>query len=64
LLIEIKSTNKNHHLIPFKVEVSLVLVLIPVILAIWEAEIRRILDGGRLRQTVCEIPSRKVNRAK
>jgi hypothetical protein len=36
----------------------------PVILATWEAEIRRIMVGGQSRQTVCETPVSKISRAK
>jgi hypothetical protein len=40
------------------------LVLIPVILATWEAEIRRVMIQGQLGQIVHEIPISKITRAK
>jgi hypothetical protein len=36
----------------------------PVILATWEAKIRRIAVGGQHEQTVPKTPSQKITRAK
>jgi hypothetical protein len=38
--------------------------LMPIILATWEAEIRRLLVEGHSRQIVCETPIFKITRAK
>jgi hypothetical protein len=38
--------------------------LIPIIVAIWEAKIRRIMVGGQPGQIVCKTPISKTARAK
>jgi hypothetical protein len=52
----IKSNNNNNN----KNMISARLWLfMPVILATWETEIRKIMVGGQLREIVCKTPSSK-----
>jgi hypothetical protein len=54
----------DYHIAQYKIRESWALVAHTVILAIWEAEIRRITVQGQPREIICKTPISKQTRAK